>query len=207
MGQVGSGPSQRREAQSKQKKLCPQGTRAALISLSPQTTQSLLVPRLMPVMLARESVGEAEAAGEGLVVIPVVLVEDGNDHMFEEVVVVSKPGDSPIPSSRSKLEFQIETRSPSRPFDDELLVELNEPDELNAPELAEDVSEVGGNILSVSDVIAEFVSVESKQLKRLPKPVLYKDASSSELSSMRGVPSKSAMLVPFRVGAPVRTAM
>lgn len=206
IGQEGSVPSQRREAQSKQNKLWPQGTNAAFISFSPQTIQSLLFPRLMPVMLARESVGEAEAVGEGRVVMPVVLAEDGKDQIFEEAVVASKPGDSPIPSSLSKLEFQIDTRSPRRPFDEELL-ELNDPDELNAPELAEDVRDVGGNIFKVSAGNPVLAPVGSKQLKRLPKPVLYNDASNSELSSMRGVPRRSAKFVPFKVPAPVLIAM
>lgn len=158
-------------------------------------------------ILGREPVGDADAVGEGRVVIPVVLAEEGKDHMLEDAVVVSKPGDSPIPSSLSRLEFQMDTRSPRRPFEDELLVELKEPEELNAPELVEDVNEVGGNILSVSDVRAEVGSAASKQLKRLPKPVLYSDASNSVLSSMRGAPRRSAILAPFRVPAPVRIAI
>ena len=121
----------------------------------------MLPPNVRPVMLARESVGEAEAVGEGLVVIPVVLAEDGNDQMLEAAVEVSNPGDSPIPSSRSKLEFQMDTRSPKRPPEEELL-ELMDPEELNAPELADDVREVDGNMLRASDATALLVPVGSK---------------------------------------------
>lgn len=111
-------------------------------------------------MLAKESVGDAEAVGDGRVVIPVVLLDDGNDQMLEVAVEVSKLGDSPIPSSLSKLEFQMETRSPRRPPDEELL-ELMDPDELKAPELVDEVREVDGKTLSASEAIL-FVPLGSK---------------------------------------------
>lgn len=95
-GQVGSALAQRRVAQSMQKRLWPQGTRAAFTSRSLHTWQSRLPTRL--------SVGEAECGGDG---------RAENDQMLEEAVAVSKEGDSPIPSSLSRDVPQMEPRSPS----------------------------------------------------------------------------------------------
>lgn len=123
-GQVGSELVQSRVAQSMQKRLWPQGTRAALTSLSLQTWQSRLPTRL--------SVGEAECGGDGLA---------ENDQMLEEAVAVSKEGESPRPSSLSSEVPQIEPRSP-RPV-------VPEAEELEEAELQPELPvSADGNMLS-----------------------------------------------------------
>lgn len=97
-GQVGFVVSHSRSPHSMQKRLWPQGTRAAVTSLSPQTTQSLFPP-------LRDSAGEAELGGEGRVTV-------GKDQILEEAVAVSKEGESPRPSSLSRDMLQIDPRSP-----------------------------------------------------------------------------------------------
>lgn len=137
-GHCGSLDSQTRLAQSRQNKLWPQGTRAPVTSLSPQTTHSRLP-------LARsESVGLTLAAGDGLEVSETV----GNDQMLDVAVEVSKLGDSPSPSSLSRDVFQIETRSPILPGPLELEELLEHDPELEkAPELPVD-EVIVGNVLS-----------------------------------------------------------
>jgi len=87
-----------------QKRLCPQGTNAAVTSFSPQTTQSRRAPP------KSESVGDAGlavAGGDGLEGSATL----GNDQIDDvEVGCDSNDGDSPIPSSLS-IPFQIATRS------------------------------------------------------------------------------------------------
>lgn len=137
-GHCGSLVSQTRLAHSRQNRLCPQGTSAPVTSLSPQTTHSRL---LEP---SSESVGLTLAAGDGLEVRDTV----GNDQMLDVAVDVSKLGDSPSPSSRSRDVFQMDTRSPMRPGPlllDELLE--HEPLLENAPELPVD-DVIVGNALS-----------------------------------------------------------
>lgn len=97
-GQVGFVASQSRSPHSMQKRLCPQGTRAAVTSRSPQTTQSLLAP-------LTDSAGDAELGGEGR-------VTGGKDQILDDAVAVSKEGESPRPSSLSRDMLQMDPRSP-----------------------------------------------------------------------------------------------
>ena len=146
--------------------MCPHGTKAASTSFSPHTRQSrrpagpvppLPLPTSPPKLprLVKESVGETEAAGDGRPAGADGLPE-GNDQMLEGAVAVSKGGDSPSPSSRSKLPFQIDSKSPRLlpcPADPvELEEELQDPDEEKAPVLPVDDVMVGKEMGTVASV-------------------------------------------------------
>lgn len=192
-GQSGvASASHTRLAQSKQKRLCPHGTRAASTSFSPHTRQSrrppLPAPPLLPLTsppklprLVSESVGETDAAGDGRVT-GTDEPPDGKDQMLEGAVAVSNDGDSPSPSSRSRLPFQIDTKSPRRlpwpPEPDELEEELQDPDDEKAPVLPVDDVMVGkemGMVASVRPVAAAGavgVRLISRLLNNDPRPDL-----------------------------------
>lgn len=153
-GHAASELSQMRLAQSEQKKLCPHGTNAC-VTLASMQTMHFADP-------SNESTGLVLFAGDGREGADVV---EGYVQMLDNAVVLSKLGESPIPSSRS-LELQMAPKSPRPPVLDELLEQ--DPELEKAPELP------------VEDVMFGNASPEgSMQLKSELKPVLYKDAKRS----------------------------
>lgn len=127
-GHWASLPSQTLFAQSMQKKLCPQGTKACVTLLSVQTRHFVLEE-------SRESAGLVLLVGDGLVGAGTV----GYDHILDSAVDVSKLGESPKPSSLS-VEPQIVPKS-LPPVLEELLEQ--EPELENAPLLPVDEVMVG----------------------------------------------------------------
>lgn len=132
-GHCGSLVSHTRFAQSTQKKLWPQGRSACVTLASPQI-KHFAEP-------SSESAGLVELAGDGRDGATL-----GYDQILERAVVVfSKLGDSPSPSS---LELQMAPRSPRPPELDELLE--HEPLLEKAPELPVDDVIVGKASVGVS---------------------------------------------------------
>lgn len=134
-GQEESLPSQTLFAQSMQKKLWPQGTKA-WVTLPSEHTRHFEEPN-------RESEGLALFGGEGLDVTEAV----GYDQILEIAVELSKLGDSPRPSSLS-FELQMAPRSPRPPAFEELLEQ--DPELEKAPVLPVDEVMVGNGSVAES---------------------------------------------------------
>lgn len=214
-GQVGSEDSHTLFAHSMQNKLCPQGTSAATTSFSAQTMQSRLVGELRPRMPprlpneCRDSVGDAECEGEGRDTrsVPMGRVEGAEawkDQILDDVIALSKDGDSPRPSSRSTLLFQMLTRSFRRPpVDPEEELEHDPADE-KAPELPVELVSAGKgtppSALLLFIRLLRFRLPGSRLFNRLFKPgEEYRVVSISVESSKSSVPMEPEV--------PVRTAM
>jgi len=131
-GQVGLVDSHSPSPHSMQKRLWPQGTRAAVTSRSPQMTHSLLAP-------LRDSAGDVELGGEGRATV-------GKDQMLDDAVAVSKDGESPSPSSLSRDMLQMDPKSPNP-----VAPELEELDEAELhPELPAENAEENPPFRAVS---------------------------------------------------------
>lgn len=185
-GQTASPRSHTCDAQSRQNRLCPQGTRAASTSRSAHTTQS---------RRAASAVGDTDAAGDGR----------EYDQMLDGAV--SKDGESPRPSSRSAAPPppQMDTRSPRRPPTpppplDELVDELELEHDEKAPELEPELA------AAAAEKPRDVWSAPSRYGNSDPRPDLYNDASRSAGSSPPTPPAPPPTPTP-PAPPPVRMAM